>query len=207
MILKSCGLNLTAQHLWMLFFGWLASIASTFLLIFWHDATPSSRIVEGQPLSSVANRQSAHAALLTLQLDPDRLTLIMFLRPECACTPASLRALKKLVDECADSFELRVMVANYGEAKGLESTNAKLAARIPEAKLQLDPEGKMAELLNAHVSGTICIVSPQYQLLYLGRLTNSRGCDAVGPHYQIVKQIIQQRWSTAVTTPVFGCNL
>lgn len=195
-----------ARNLWILFGVWLAVIAGVFLFIFWHDITPSGRLAERQTLNTVANG-NLQTALETLNLNPDQLSVLVFIHPECPCTPASLRTLSRLVDECTADFDLQILVASYGDTNSLQSTNARLAEAIPKATVQPDPNGTIAQSLDAHVSGTICVVAPNNNLLYLGGLTNSRGCETIGPHFQIIKQVIQNRWSAAVTTSVYGCDL
>jgi hypothetical protein len=190
--------SLTSARLRVLGAIWFCGIVSTYSWAVRFESTP------GQPAVATARFPKGSS----VNLDPERFTLLLFAHPRCPCTRSTLDELDRLVARCSGQLAVRVMF--YSDpALGAEWTRSGLwehAVRIAGADVQADPFGSMAARFGVHTSGEVLFYSPAGELLFQGGITSGRGHAGDNPGCDAITSIVQGRAPTSRVTPVFGCS-
>jgi hypothetical protein len=147
-----------------------------------------------------------------LPLASDRLTLVMFVHPECPCSRASLGELQQLLTTCKNHLAVQIFFFKpINQSENWVHTDLWNDAKsISGAEVRIDLDGKFAELFGAKTSGQVFIYRPDGKLEFSGGMTDGRGHfgDNVGLDAAIaVTHGDISGDSAAVTSSVYGCAL
>ena len=141
-------------------------------------------------------------------------TLVMVLHPHCACSRASVRQLRQLMQQCGDHATVyAVIVRPEGCEPGWEQSDLRaMAADIPGVHLITDIGGKDAHRFGAFTSGQVFLYSSEGKLQFSGGITAARGHeDRTDPGAVAVETILKSDpvcpLKATTSTPVFGCSI
>jgi hypothetical protein len=142
-----------------------------------------------------------------LPLDSERLTLVMFAHPMCACTRASLAELRELMGQGG----VRAMVL-FAQPDGLvedwsRSDSWEVAAAIPGVAAIPDPGEHEARMFGAMTSGQVVVYDPSGRLVFSGGITAARGHIGMNAGRDQIAKLAAGAHLAAMPTPVFGCPL
>ncbi len=145
----------------------------------------------------------------SIERDPNRPTLVMFLHPRCPCSRATLNELNRLATECPDRFALDILfIRPTGFSEDWERTDLyESARRIPGAHVLCDPGGVEAARFGATTSGETLLYSPAGRLLFQGGMTASRGHEGDNTGRAALADLIETGRAETRRTAVFGCAL
>jgi hypothetical protein len=141
-------------------------------------------------------------------LDPDRLTLVMWVHPRCPCTRASATELAELMAHVSDRVRAIVLVATPEDApEGWSRTGlvAELAA-IPGVEVVVD-HGRMQRRFGATTSGEVRLYAPSGVQLFAGGITAGRGHEGDNPGRAAIEIFALGAVAPIVLTPTYGCGL
>ncbi len=128
----------------------------------------------------------------------------VFVHAECPCSRASLNELSRVMAQARGRVEARVYIESTGPDGGLDSDNARTAARIPGVQVVADRDGLVAESLRAAVSGETLLFAAGGSMLFHGGLTAARGHEGDNDGRRAVLSLLEGG-SAPPTVPVFGC--
>jgi hypothetical protein len=175
--------------IWVIGFGWLATVLSGFW--FWerYDATPGTER-PGATASAASNHWQ----------------LIVFAHPRCPCTRATLHELAEL--GAVSQLSVRVVfVRPPGAPVGWERGDVwESAARIAGVEVRSDPTGAEAQRFGAETSGQAVLVDPGGHVRFRGGLTNGRGRTGASAGRLAVLAWVGGKEGPP-TGPVYGCPL
>ena len=177
---------------------WTIGVGTGFGLAWRYEGTPGSA-----PPPSDWPKASA------LSLDGARPTVVQFVHPECPCSRVGLEEIAEAARRFPDRAKLVFVLVG---APGLDydlgdSENARLAQRIVNAEVFLDPQGKEARRFGARTSGQTFAFSPSGATLFRGGVTVARGHYGDSKGLQALNAIFQGHRVGPVSTPVYGCAL
>jgi len=139
----------------------------------------------------------------------DEAVLVMFLHPRCPCSRASIGNLDRLLAQARGSLRAHVLFVHPGQA-GSEWKSGRMwnaAKSIPGVDVRSDPEGALARIFGATISGEVFLHGRDGGLVFHCGITpvrghegDSNGLDAILAHLR--GKTVQ--WSVAET---FGCRL
>lgn len=141
-------------------------------------------------------------------LDPDRLTLVMWVHPRCPCTRASATELAELMARVSDRVRAIVPVATPKDApEGWARTGlvAELAA-IPGVEVVAD-HSRMRRRFGATTSGEVRLYAPSGAQLFAGGITAGRGHEGDNPGRAAIETFALGIVAPIVLTPTYGCQL
>jgi hypothetical protein len=176
---------------------WLGAVGVGFQQLWRYSATPG-------PAAEAAKTWPTK----TFAHDSDRPTLVMFLHPECGCSPASLEELGRLVAKAPSRFSTLVLFGDPVNGEAL-ADNAlwRTAAAIPGVTPMHDPGGREAITFDARVSGQTFLYDQAGRLAFSGGMTGSRGHAGDNDGEDALLAFITQGASPVTRTSVFGCLL
>ena len=144
-----------------------------------------------------------------MHLDPEKLTLFLFVHPLCPCTRASLQELIEI--RAATSNKLTVLVVftiPAGVPPGWEKGDLwTLAVKTKGLHVVRDQDGEEARRFGARGSGHVLLYNPIGELLFSGGITPSRGREGNNLGHEAVIDFVLSGYSPISRTPVFGCSL
>jgi len=183
----------------------LFSLAALAVLCGWFQLTR---------FSTTPGEQSPAPAILPAGLFPaNHLPLLLvFVHPQCSCTPATFEQLDRLLNQAGNSVEL--VLAVYDSAalqdadKGRKPIHPGALLHHP-FRLFADLNGSLARRFGAATSGEILLYSPNRQLLFQGGITPGRGHTGDSPvNRALLAAIASGRpASSASQSAVFGCPI
>jgi hypothetical protein len=141
--------------------------------------------------------------------DSARPTLVLFLRPRCPCSRATLRELSLLEADCGNRFATQIVfVRPVDSGESWDKTDlCRLAERIPAAAASSDVGGAEASRFGATTSGHAMLFSPDGRLLFQGGMTVSRGHEGDNAGRTALTSLINNGQANCTQTAVFGCPL
>lgn len=177
---------------------WIAIVSVGFERLWRYSATPGP---EASPATMWPTSGFAY--------DTERPTLVMFLHPECGCSPASLEELARLVAKAPSRFSVRVLFGDpmAGSAPLPDNPLWRTAAAIPGVTPVHDPGGREAIKFDARVSGQTFLYDWAGRLAFSGGMTGRRGHAGANDGEDALFAFITQGSSPITRTPVFGCLL
>ena len=140
-----------------------------------------------------------------LSRTPGRPVMVVFARPECACTCAALSVLTEVAAELGRAVDVQVVID--GDVPDPEASEIAVRAHhIRGATIVIDRDHAETQRFGAITSGHTVLYSAGGDRLFVGGLTDGRGHP--GPtagHTQVVALVHGHKAASA--TPVFGCDL
>ena len=135
--------------------------------------------------------------------------LVMFVHPECPCSRASLSELAVVMASARGRLHARVYIERAPDVEdGRKRTHLlSAAAAIPGVDVAFDPDGRVAILLHADVSGETHVYAANGRLIFRGGVTGARGHEGDNEGRRAVLALLTTPPEAVVTTPVFGCFL
>jgi hypothetical protein len=177
---------------------WLGAVGVGFQQLWRYSATPG-------PAAEAAKMWPT----TTFAHDPERPTLVMFLHPECGCSPASLEELGRLVAKAPSRFTVRVLFGDpmSGDKPLSDNSLWRTAAAIPGVTPIHDPGGREAITFDARVSGQTFLYDAAGRLAFSGGITSRRAHAGDNDGEDAIYAFITRGASSISHTPVFGCLL
>ena len=176
---------------------WLAIIGIGFERLWRYSATPGPAAAAPSMWPTTA---FAH--------DTERPTLVMFLHPDCGCSPASLEELARLVAKAPSRFSARVLFGDPMNGEPLSNNGLwQTAAGIPGVIPLHDPGGREAITFDAHVSGQTFLYDQAGRLAFSGGITGRRAHAGDNDGEDALFAFVTNGRSSITRTPVFGCLL
>jgi hypothetical protein len=175
---------------------WLGAVGTGMLWLFRYSNTPGAAAVA--PVSWPAEWKIRPAA--------SGVTLVVALHPKCTCSRATLGELAEIMTRRQDGLHADVlMVGETSDRPHGELWDT--AAAIPGVSVFADPDGAMANRLDAQTSGQTYAFDSAGHLQFSGGITPARGHmgDNIGAEALNALAIKQQ--PAQVNSPVFGCAL
>jgi hypothetical protein len=167
-------------------------------------------------MAAYANRPGAPAhapahwpAASRMTLDRTRPTLVMLAHPKCDCTRASLTELAELMARAPHRTRAYVVFMKpTGVEDNWEHTDLwNTAARIPDASVLVDDDGREAARFGAETSGQALLYDATGRLVFAGGTTVARGHDGDNAGFASILALVTGRRAVQATSPVFGCPL
>jgi hypothetical protein len=182
-------------------FVWFAVIGIGFFQLMQYENTPA-RMLPSQTHWPSNSR---------LVMDQSKLTLLMFLHPECPCSRASLLELATAVRPFNDKvkvylvfYQPSIFPDSWHEESGLWKSAHQL---IPSASLFVDRDGKEAERFHSAVSGQTLLFDTHHQLLFNGGVTSGRGQEGDSKGKAALTQLLANQSHAFSVSQVFGCPI
>ncbi len=147
--------------------AWAVAVAVSMVLLWRFNFTPGAA-------AAAPSDWPAHSALTRAA---DRPTLIMFVKPSCLCTRASLGELAVLLSSYGERTQSFVAFEDGGRpAAEVESGEYWRRARaLPGVTVLHDADGREGELFGAKTSGQTLIYDASGRLSFRGGITAARG--------------------------------
>jgi hypothetical protein len=142
-----------------------------------------------------------------LARDSSRLTLLMFLHPQCPCSTASLAELTMLMSRASDRIATKtIFVAPASVPEGwTDSSLWQQANSIPGTAATIDAGGHEASAFHITTSGEVRLYDPAGHLIFQGGITSSRGHEGDNAGVDSILALARGQSSQVIRTPVFGC--
>jgi hypothetical protein len=146
---------------------------------------------------------------LSISLNRERDTLLMFAHPKCPCTRASIEELNRALARCGQKVSVHVLFFKPADAPaGWDQTDLRQsAAAIPGVEVLDDPDGALARRFGAETSGSVVLYDPQGKLLFTGGITGSRGHEGDNAGQSAIVALLEGRDANVHQTHVYGCSL
>lgn len=148
-------------------------------------------------------------AVTALNLSPDRLTLLVFVHPQCPCTTATLSELEGLLGQKKGKIAATVVaiipssrVKDWEHSELLQKTSM-----IPQLQLYYDLGGTEARRFGALTSGYALAYDSQGNLRFAGGVTPARGESGDNLGIETLATLADAALGLSTTAPVFGCEL
>jgi hypothetical protein len=141
--------------------------------------------------------------------DSSRLTLVMFLHPQCPCSRATLSELAQLMSRASDSLSVHVVfVAPRQAPAGWTSGDLwRQAAAIPGVMATIDPGEAEAHAFGATTSGDVSVFDAAGRLVFKGGITDGRGHEGDNAGLDALLALTRGEHPLVSRTSVFGCPL
>jgi hypothetical protein len=179
--------------------AWFAGIAWGLQKIQAYSSTPGA--------SAVAPASWPGSSLVVPR--EGRLTLVMFIHPQCSCTRASLAELQTILDRSRGSLDAWVVV---WKPKGMgddwmRSATWEKARHMAGVTVVTDTEGAEAGRFRASTSGHAVLYNSNGQLLFTGGITGARGHTGDNLGRERVLNLVRTGTADSGGHAVFGCAL
>ncbi len=138
-----------------------------------------------------------------------RPTLVVFIHPECPCSRATLRELRRLLDAVGDRVATEIVFVRPGSVQaGWErGENWDLAAALPGVSVHVDQDGATAAAFGVLTSGHTLLYDRDGRLRFSGGITAARGHEGDSAGQSMVADMLLRGRAGSAVTPVFGCAL
>ena len=135
--------------------------------------------------------------------------LLVFMHPACPCSDATVNELARLVARAGKRIDVVAMfVRPAGFSDGWERTELwESAARIPNVRCLVDPEGRDARRFGAATSGYTLLYEAEGALVFRGGITAARGHEGDNAGKSAVLSWFRGGKADPAETPAFGCPL
>jgi hypothetical protein len=146
---------------------------------------------------------------VSIPLDAQRPTLLMFAHPRCPCTRASIGELNRLLARCGGNIMVHVIFFKpAGQRDDWSETDSWSAAKaIPGVFVATDADGKLAQRFGAHTSGSVILFDSNRQRLFAGGITAARGHFGDNAGADMIVALVNGRKTSLTETSVYGCSL
>jgi hypothetical protein len=180
--------------------AWLLASATGLLLLADYDSKPGG---------------AAHPPLqwpggVSLQRNPLKPALILFLHPHCPCSRASVSELARLVRSHPGAFDIHVVFNRPAEVAvdWPQSDIWKSTSADPGLDVVVDHGGLLTGQFGVKTSGQVLIYDGRGSLRFNGGITAGRGHPGESVGGMLVKAIAEGRGTEgSAGCPTFGCPL
>jgi hypothetical protein len=134
--------------------------------------------------------------------------MLVFVHPQCSCTPATYAELDQLFESVNTPVDLVFAVYESAATARKRRVNSSRLLGHPY-RLIVDANGALARRFHAATSGEVLLYSASRHLLFEGGITPSRAHCGDSPGSQtLLKALVSGRRDSAVgPTAVFGCPI
>ncbi|HEX4639238.1 MAG TPA: hypothetical protein VH170_07115 [Chthoniobacterales bacterium] len=155
----------------------------------------------------VSNVTSNWPSNSSIQLAPDRPTLVMFAHPQCPCTRASVNELASIVAHTQAKARVFVLFYTPQSAPADWATTPlhRAVEQINGVTILPDADGIEAQRFGAETSGHAFLFDRDGRLLFNGGITASRGHAGENVGEDSIVSMINQHSASQTRTLVFGC--
>lgn len=179
---------------------WCLCIGAGFAALSVYSSTPSGsgRSVNLWPLESAVRRQR------------DRLNLIVFLHPKCACSRATVGELERLMVNLKDRVDLKAVFLKPTDAQDewVRGYAWNAVQRLSGQESVIDPGGIEAKRFGVETSGQVLLYDQNGGLLFRGGITPSRGHMGNSAGRKAILGFFEEGNIDLVKeSPVFGCSI
>jgi hypothetical protein len=145
----------------------------------------------------------------TLVRAADAPTLLMFVRPDCPCTRASLGELAMLVSKRGGRLHAYVVMQRPARFRDrLEETEYwQRALSLPGVRVVADEHGAETRRFGAGTSGDVLLYDAAGTLIFHGGITGARGHSGDNAGRDRVAVLLQGGNVPSPESAVFGCDL
>ena len=135
--------------------------------------------------------------------------LIAFIHPRCSCSRATVRQLMQLTSQATGSFDVsfQFFCPSSQPRSWVKTPLWEMASTLPNAQCEIDWDGTEAQLHGVNTSGHVLFFDEQGTCQFNGGVTISRGHDGESVALKTLSLIVNQRHTSFVEYPVFGCAL
>lgn len=177
---------------------WLACVGSTFAALTSFAAAPGVAQTGPQTWPEGAGPT----------LDPERLTLVMWVHPKCPCTRASARELAELMARADGRVRATVLVATPEDAPADWTKSGIVAeiAAIPGVDVVAD-HGEAQARFGATTSGEVRLYAPSGARLFAGGITSARGHEGDNEGSAAIEAFARGITAAMALSPTYGCPL
>lgn len=140
-----------------------------------------------------------------LRTSPGRATAILFVRPECPCSRASLAEFASALARCEHPPTAFVVVPGPGPSPGGDDWIGDRVARMPGVKRRPDPSGAEAARFGVVTSGHALVFDASGVLAFSGGITSGRGHEGKNAGALALVDRADGRASGLASAPIFGC--
>lgn len=130
--------------------------------------------------------------------------LVMVVHPDCPCTGASVRALRKLLATATVPVKARLRIVAYGKPSHpvTEEKYARALPKLEAAYISADEaNAKFGAMTSGHVTAFL-----DGNPVFSGGITSGRGVESDSESQQRLREFLSGKPTDAVR-PVFGCAL
>jgi hypothetical protein len=148
-----------------------------------------------------------------LQRSSQRLTVVAFLHPRCACTAATVKQLVTAIQQQPDAQLVAVTFVPPEPDPGPEWKDGayvqSLRAGVPSALIVQDPGGLEAQHFRVATSGSILVYDRMGKEVFRGGITDRRGGEENNPALrQFIRTLVEeQAQGPSRTWAVYGCPI
>ena len=182
--------------------AWCVALVPGFRYLLAYERTPGTQ--------SAAPR--SWPAGIALTRSPTTPTLIVAMHPRCTCTRATLTELEAFAAEPHPAVTTTLLIY---QPESTQEPNAwrdlsiyAAAQKSLNAKIVLDPGGRLAEKFGAETSGEALLYAADGTLRYQGGVTGARGMQGNNAGLTTLRAALAQPTSSQpLSKPVFGCAL
>jgi hypothetical protein len=141
--------------------------------------------------------------------DGSRLTLVMFLHPQCPCSRATVDELAELMSRESDRLSVQVefVVPPHAPAGWESGDLLKQARAIPGVTTSIDLGEADARAFGATTSGDVNVYDSAGMLVFKGGITDGRGHEGDNAGLDAVLALSRGQRPQVIRTLVFGCPL
>jgi len=144
-----------------------------------------------------------------VELAQGKLSVLVFVHPQCPCSRATLGELERLLACCRARIQTSVFF--YRPRDAAESWSQSdlwhTAAAMPGVRVVDDPGASTARLFGARVSGQVLVYDAQGRLAFQGGITARRGHSGDNDGRDAITAIARNLIPSRRVTPAFGCAL
>jgi hypothetical protein len=137
--------------------------------------------------------------------DPNRMTLVMLVHPQCSCTQASLAELAQVMERAHGRLTAWVLFAQPRDAPHPAAWIE--AERLPDTQIGIDPTGAEAARFGALTSGYLVLYDRSGRLRFSGGITAARGHAGENMGRTELLAALDDTTAAAQRHSVFGCSL
>ena len=177
---------------------WAMSLVTALGAVHWYGATPGTAGVTPSrwPDGSMVGLSEREA------------TVVVFVHPECVCTPATIENLRGVLQDHHAAVYVVASGPAVEESDDVRPT--RWAARLG-ATLVRDGDGVEARAMGARVSGHVVVAARDGRILFSGGVTPGRGhvgaCDGLRRCALALERAEGGSESEMARASVFGCDL
>jgi hypothetical protein len=156
---------------------------------------------------------------IDLQRDPNRLTLLLVVHPDCDCTRRALASLRDIRGRSVNRLAVRIVFTHaHHTPESLEQSDTWFEATdIPDAEVSVDKDGQAVRRFGFRKSGHALLYDRNGLLLFSGGITPSGAGDAAvianasagtdNPGANAIVLFVLAGGATKTHAPVPGCLL